>query len=222
MNTHIFKKSNHVFASACRFSRQSCVQARPFASTTPRLHTLNIESSLASKWGGPARQHKYTGFGTVAAASVGLGLAVFAGKKIYCEPTVRAQARGHSATASSSGSDPLPPPQSSLNMYELSFGSVAGVCAGVFVKKGARALAFFLGGIFVLLQYFNAIDITKTNWGTASTRFQRLFYSPAKPGEPSRPPTVASLWTWLVDFLTADFPPRASFIAGMLLGLRIG
>ena len=35
---------------------------------------------------------------------------------------------------------------------ELTFGSVAGICAGVFIKKGAKAVAFFLGGIFVLLQ----------------------------------------------------------------------
>jgi FUN14 family len=37
-------------------------------------------------------------------------------------------------------------------MYELTFGTVCGVCAGVFVKKGAKALAFFFGGVFVLLQ----------------------------------------------------------------------
>ena len=51
-------------------------------------------------------------------------------------------------------SDPMtdPPPESIVNMYELTFGTVCGVCAGVFVKKGARALAFVFGGIFVLLQ----------------------------------------------------------------------
>lgn len=48
---------------------------------------------------------------------------------------------------------PLPPaPPSSVNLYELSFGTVCGVCAGVFVKKGAKLLAFALGGVFVLLQ----------------------------------------------------------------------
>ena len=50
-------------------------------------------------------------------------------------------------------SAPLPPPpQSIVNLYELTFGTVCGVCAGVFVKKGARAVAFALGGVFVLLQ----------------------------------------------------------------------
>ncbi|KAG9078140.1 hypothetical protein FS749_009899, partial [Ceratobasidium sp. UAMH 11750] len=122
------------------------------------------------------------------------------------------------------GSDPLPPPpDSGLNLYQLTFGSVAGICAGVFIKKTSRAVAFFIGGIFVLLQYFNAIDLTKVNWGPASARFERLFYSPpAEPGGKSRPPTIASVWAWLVDFLTADFPPRASFLAGLVLGLRLG
>lgn len=47
----------------------------------------------------------------------------------------------------------LPPhPESSVSLYELSFGTVAGICAGVFIKKGAKAVAFFLGGVFVLLQ----------------------------------------------------------------------
>ena len=39
-----------------------------------------------------------------------------------------------------------------VNVYELSFGTVCGICAGVFVKKGAIALAYVFGGIFVLLQ----------------------------------------------------------------------
>ncbi len=57
------------------------------------------------------------------------------------------------ASDSGAGSQPLPPPpQSSISLYELSFGTVCGVCAGVFVKKGARIVAFALGGIFVLLQ----------------------------------------------------------------------
>lgn len=46
----------------------------------------------------------------------------------------------------------LPPPASSLNLYELTFGSVCGICAGVFIKKGAKIVAFILGGTFVLLQ----------------------------------------------------------------------
>ncbi|CAE6437136.1 hypothetical protein ACGC1H_004443 [Rhizoctonia solani] len=229
MNAQLFRKSNHVLASACRLSKQSSLQTRSFVTGAPRLHALNIENSIGAKWKIPSSQPKQWRLGTLATASVGLGLAAFAGKKIYCDAVVPPTARSFSAAAhnpgpGNTGSDPLPlPPKSSVNTYELTFGSVAGICAGVFIKKGAKALAFFLGGIFVLLQYFNAIDITKTNWGAASTRFERLFYSaPSKTGEPRRPATIATLWAWLVDFLTADFPPRASFLAGMVLGLRIG
>lgn len=47
----------------------------------------------------------------------------------------------------------LPPPtKSSVSLYELSFGTTAGICAGVFVKKGAKMVAFAFGGVFVLLQ----------------------------------------------------------------------
>ncbi|KAH7340811.1 hypothetical protein B0J17DRAFT_335051 [Rhizoctonia solani] len=229
MNVQAFRKSNHILASACRLSKQSGLQTRSFVTGPPRLHALNIESTIATKWKNPSTQSKQWRLGTVATASVGLGLAAFAGNKIYCDSAVAPNARSSAAAAhkpgpGNLGSDPLPPPpKSSLNTYELTFGSVAGICAGVFIKKGAKAVAFFLGGVFVLLQYFNAIDITQTNWGAASARFERLFYSaPAKTGEPRRPATIATLWAWLVDFLTADFPPRASFLAGMILGLRIG
>lgn len=47
---------------------------------------------------------------------------------------------------------PPSPPSSQVNLYQLTFGTVCGVCAGVFVKKGAKALAFVLGGVYVLLQ----------------------------------------------------------------------
>jgi uncharacterized membrane protein (Fun14 family) len=39
-----------------------------------------------------------------------------------------------------------------LSVSELGFGAVAGICAGVFLKKGLKALAFLLGGAFVFLQ----------------------------------------------------------------------
>ena len=53
-----------------------------------------------------------------------------------------------------------PPPVSSVSFYELGFGTVAGICAGVFIKKGAKALAFLLGGVFVLLQVRYWLPIT--------------------------------------------------------------
>jgi hypothetical protein len=54
-----------------------------------------------------------------------------------------------------------PPPESAVNMYELTFGTVCGICTGIFVKKGAKALALVFGGIFVLLQVSAALHISR-------------------------------------------------------------
>ena len=104
-------------------------------------------------------------------ASAGLGLLFYANvQKLNCEResiiipgnkywlrTGKAKATSshpHStATLRPSTLEALPPtPQSTVNMYELTFGTVCGVCAGIFVKKGIKTLAFVFGGVFVLLQ----------------------------------------------------------------------
>ncbi|RDB21273.1 hypothetical protein Hypma_011512 [Hypsizygus marmoreus] len=115
------------------------------------------------------------------------------------------------------------PPTSTVSLYQLSFGTVAGVCAGIFIKKGAKAAAWLLGGIFVLLQYLGSASVIRVDWGSVASKYENMFYTPdASAGGSRRAPTVASIWTWLIDFLTADFQPRASFIVGLALGLRIG
>jgi len=120
---------------------------------------------------------------------------------------------------------PIPPPASTkpfIDVYELSFGTVAGICTGVFVKKGLKTVAFFLGGFFVLIQAFNSLRIFHIDLGALSRPFEKLFYREDTYGGQRRPPTITTFWSWLVNFLTADFPPRASFLAGLVLGLRIG
>ncbi|KAI0797700.1 FUN14 family-domain-containing protein [Abortiporus biennis] len=118
--------------------------------------------------------------------------------------------------------EPLPPtPASSVSLYELSFGTVCGICAGVFVKKGAKTLAFVFGGVFVLLQYLGSLTLVKVDWPRVGKKFENLFYTTDVQGV-RRAPNVGSLFRWFVDFLTADFQQRASFVAGFALGLRIG
>ncbi|KAI0065462.1 hypothetical protein BV25DRAFT_1798710 [Artomyces pyxidatus] len=158
-------------------------------------------------------------------AGVGLGLSLYTNAQtIYCDPMAGISPAPPPKGVEKKPKDlpPLPPPpQSSVNVYELSFGTVCGICAGVFVKKGAKVLAFLFGGVFVLLQYLGSTSLIKVDWARAASRFESVFYTQEMNGV-KRPPTVYSLWRWLVDFLTADFQPRASFIAGMILGLRIG
>ncbi|KAF8274970.1 FUN14 family-domain-containing protein [Lactarius quietus] len=153
----------------------------------------------------------------------GLGLLSYANLRgLNCEsdsasshPTLRG------AGGSSDSAALPPPPESSVDKYGLTFGTVCGICAGVFVKRGAKILAFFFGGIFVLLQYLGSASIIKIDWSKAAARFENLMYTTEVNGV-RRPPSVYSLWRWLVDFLTADFQPRASFIAGFALGIRVG
>jgi len=70
-------------------------------------------------------------------------------------------------------------------------------------------------------QYLSSMSLVRVDWGRMGSRFENLFYSKDALGN-KRPPTISSLWRWVVDFLTADFQPRASFIAGFALGLRVG
>ncbi|KAG1756534.1 FUN14 family-domain-containing protein [Suillus paluster] len=144
-------------------------------------------------------------------AGIALGIATYTASTIHCDSKASAPTPPPQA----------PPPESAVNLYELSFGTVAGICAGVFIKKGAKMIAFFLGGVFVLLQYLGSMSLVRVDWGRMAFRFENLLYTMDESGN-KKPPTISSLWTWVVDFLTADFQPRAAFIAGLALGLRVG
>ncbi|KAH9484235.1 FUN14 domain-containing protein 1 [Psilocybe cubensis] len=152
----------------------------------------------------------------IAVAGVGIGLSTLRKEPVFCDAPPPPK-----ATDSIYPDDRPPPPVSSVSLYELSFGTVVGLCAGVFVKKGAKAVAWFLGGVFVLLQYMGSASLVRVDWNKAASKFENLFYTKDAAGG-TRPPNVLSLWNWMIDFLTADFQPRASFVAGFVLGLRIG
>jgi len=160
----------------------------------------------------------------IGAVGLGLGLSIFARPPIHCEGSRPASPTPAVVPPPQTPADDAipPPPASSVNVYELTFGTVAGICAGVFIKKGAKAVAFFLGGVFVLLQYFGSFGVVKVDWESMGTRFQRVFYTTDPKTGNKATPTIYSLWRWMINFLTADFQPRASFIAGLALGLRIG
>ncbi|KAJ7685086.1 FUN14 family-domain-containing protein [Mycena polygramma] len=197
--------------------------SRTLSSTLLHPRRFYFPSSSLPTW----RVHnpRASALKAVGALGLGLGLSIFARPPIHCEgsrsasPTLAVPPATPDASAEL---PPPPPPDSAVNVYELTFGTVAGICAGVFIKKGAKAVAFFLGGVFVLLQYFGSFGVLKVDWESMGSRFQRLFYTTDPKTGSKATPTIYSLWRWMVDFLTADFQPRASFIAGLALGLRIG
>ncbi|KXN85474.1 FUN14 domain-containing protein 1 [Leucoagaricus sp. SymC.cos] len=203
-----------------------CLLSRSYFSPQTRNHSWIQSSTLNAGVRQRAWRASYAkrAFGAATVASIGLGLSAFTRPKVLCEDLAPSQ--GATPVQEQEPYGPgkpnyPPPPQSSLSLFELSFGAVAGICAGVFVKKGARAVAWLLGGMFVFLQYLGSKSLIEVDWARISSRFENLFYTRDAAGN-SKPPSVLSLWRWLIDFLTADFQPRASFLAGFALGIRVG
>ena len=114
-------------------------------------------------------------------AGAGVGLHAYTLNNVYCdsmecisllssacvnmssEPTSQQTPPVIATPPSAPKDSDLPPlPASSLNLYELTFGSVCGICAGVFIKKGAKFVAFMLGGTFVLLQVIQSCKQTSS------------------------------------------------------------
>jgi len=161
--THIF---SHQAALRRTFFQNSLKRAAHPLQRAPIISPLR--ASPLSSHATPRRSIVALGTGL---AGTGLGLTFYANlQRLNCErksivlPAHEQQLRAGKAMApasqprakpTSGSSDPMalpPPPESSVNVYELTFGTLCGVCAGVFVKKGAKALGFIFGGIFVLLQ----------------------------------------------------------------------
>ncbi|TRM61894.1 FUN14 family-domain-containing protein [Schizophyllum amplum] len=226
--------SSSLFARhVCGASPQIFPRALPSSAShtfvfTGQRQGVRLASALAQK---PATVQATASFRPArlfssAAGVVAAGLGLFAfSQPIVCEGgsprSVSPTPPPPAPAAAGDRKGTPPPPSSSVSLYELSFGTVAGICAGVFVKKGAKAVAFALGGVFVLLQYLGQVSVLKVDWTAMSRRFENLFYKTDANGV-KRAPNVGSLWTWVVDFLTADFQPRASFLAGFVLGIRVG
>ncbi|GAC96456.1 hypothetical protein PHSY_004036 [Pseudozyma hubeiensis SY62] len=119
-------------------------------------------------------------------------------------------------------------PESIVNIYQLSFGTVCGICAGVFIKKGLKFFAFLFGGCYILLQYMSSQSLIKVNWSAINSKYDRLVGSAAGGNGAQQSvkgyggSTAQRIWNRTTNFLVADFQPRATFMAGLLLGLRLG
>ncbi|KAF8969973.1 FUN14 family-domain-containing protein [Flammula alnicola] len=223
--------SRHILRPGKQASQQHLRQLFPYSAsftTSLKAPSLQFQYGLHTLPSAVVRKVKNTGLKETrglsfllkgaTVAGVGLGLATLQKPPIHCDPP---EPKPTTTTPPIYPEDRGPLPESSVSLYELGFGTVAGLCAGVFVKKGSKAVAWFLGGIFVLLQYLGSASLVRVDWKRMAGKFENLFYTKDATGA-TRPPNVLSLWNWLIDFLTADFQPRASFIAGFALGLRVG
>lgn len=185
-----------------------------------------VVAASASSSGSTARMGLMLAGGSIVAAA---GLSAFTSQRVQCESArpyatpsapVSVDTKGDTTTVSTE-------PQSIINVYQLSFGTICGVCAGVFIKKGLKLIAFLLGGCYIFLQYMNSQRLITVNWSAINSRYDKLVGSAAGPETATNVrgysgSTLQRIWNRTTNFLMADFQPRATFMAGLLLGLRLG
>lgn len=85
-----------------------------------------------------------------------------------------------------------------------------------------QAAAFLLGGVFVLMQYMSSRSLININWNALTSSYDSLITSRAGPPASQGGNRAKNLVGWFFDFVSADVQSRATFVAGVLLGLRIG
>lgn len=103
-------------------------------------------------------------------------------------------------------------PDLSPYLGQVTFGGLAGYAVGYALKKLGRLLAVALGLLFVVVQLLAQAGYIQVDW----TRIQRDV-------EPLlQQPGLQSLWERLLSTLTYNLPFGASFVGGLILGLRAG
>lgn len=199
--------SNLRGASSMRMSIPSL--ARAFHPPSPAVSIPRVSTNIGKTWS----------LGLLAGGSVLAGGTIaWATKPVECDTVVP--------------EPPLPKPgskeetKSIVNVYQLTFGTICGICAGVFIKKGLKLIAVVLGAAYVLLQYLASKRLVHINWQSMSSSYGREMERLAGPLDPSKSRfqqmPLVRIWNRLVEFLTSDFQERATFIAGLVLGLRLG
>jgi len=119
--------------------------------------------------------------------------------------------------------DPALPDGPAVSFSHLSFSTVLGISTGIFVKKGLKTIAFILGGVFVLVQYLHSRNYLTTSfpsWTYLNNKYESTFDSLIPPDQ-NKSNRLARLVNAFLDFLLADFPGRATFAMGFMVGLRM-
>jgi len=91
---------------------------------------------------------------------------------------------------------------------QITFGGLAGYAVGYALKKVGRLLAIALGLLFVALQLLAQAGYVEVDWTRIQRDVEPLLQQPA----------LRNLWDRLLATLTFG----ASFVGGLVLGLRAG
>ncbi|KAM0790901.1 hypothetical protein ACM66B_004739 [Microbotryomycetes sp. NB124-2] len=151
-------------------------------------------------------------------STVALGLGFSTAKS----PLLCAGDRTYAAPQPVAVNEPLPVAESSINVRDLGFGTISGICVGIFVKKGLKAIAFMLGGAFIFLQYMSSRSFVTVNWNNVSSTYDSLVTKHAGPNATKSGNRLAGVTNTFLDFVTANVQSRATFVLGFMLGMRLG
>ena len=95
---------------------------------------------------------------------------------------------------------------------QIGFGVIAGFVTGYALKKAGKLLAIVLGVIFVVVQLLAWAGFVTVNWGAVQDNVEPLLHNES----------LQSGWAQLVELLTHNIPFAASFIPGLVYGLKKG
>ncbi|GAA5913457.1 hypothetical protein JCM8208_005185 [Rhodotorula glutinis] len=144
-----------------------------------------------------------------------------AGDRSYADPSANALAEAAAAVGNGAAAT-TQEAESILNLRDLGFGTISGICVGVFVKKGLRAAAFTLGFVFIGLQYLSSRSFININWNALTSSYEKLVTTRTGPPAAQGGNRLAQVWYGFIDFVGANVQQRATFVAGIVLGFRLG
>ncbi|KAL7008436.1 hypothetical protein EMMF5_002165 [Cystobasidiomycetes sp. EMM_F5] len=141
--------------AAFRHARPNPSSATWARQASPKAMSTSAQSATAS------RSIPLSAFILVGGGTSLLAFKYQASKPIRCEysaaagrPYAEARTVGYQGPGSSNAArrDASARVESSIDLKNLSFGAVAGITTGIFIKKGLKAAGFLFGGAFILFQ----------------------------------------------------------------------
>ncbi|KAK4050889.1 hypothetical protein OIV83_003311 [Microbotryomycetes sp. JL201] len=148
------------------------------------------------------RSYRLTLAASLSTAALGFGALPIS------SPLLCASDRSYAAPQPVTTNKPLPVAESSINVRDLGFGTISGICVGIFIKKG--------------LKYMSSRSFVTVNWNAVSSTYDSIVTKHAGPDATKSGNRLAGVTNTFVDFVTANVQSRATFVLGMMLGLRLG
>jgi len=85
-----------------------------------------------------------------------------------------------------------------------------------------QAAAFTLGFVFIGLQYLSSRSFININWNALTSSYEKLVTTRTGPPAAQGGNRLAQAWYGFIDFVGANVQQRATFVAGIVLGFRLG